>query len=438
MEPEKFSQKKSLIWKIPAVFFILAGILFFWPPIARSSADSRKDELKRQLATIEQQISQYQTKVAEIRQQEKSLERESNLLENEVKEIQLQIDAINLSLEDVKDTMAEKDREIKNANFLIDQERASLAENIRLFNEADQESLLETLMKNQELSGFFDTLNSLEVFQGRLKEKIKNIRELKSQLKEEEENLDEQRIQFNQLKVLQQVQQLAVVEKQKEKESLLAQTRGQESVYRRMMDSANKDAAAIRSQLFQLAGGGAAMTLEQAFNYAQLASARTGVRPAFLLALLKKETQWGLLQGTGNWRTDMNPKDQPLFLKICQELNLDPDQVAVSRAPSYGWGGAMGPAQFIPRAWSTVKDKVAELTGHNPASPWNVEDAFTAAAYKLAATGGAGGNRAGEWKAAQMYFAGGNWNKPSYSFYGNSIMEMADNLQEQLQAAGLL
>ena len=438
MGAKKFSQKKFLIWKIPTAFLVLAGIFFVRPLITYSSTDARKNELRKQLEAIEQQISQYQSRVNDIRQQEKSLEREVALLENEVREVQLQIDAINLSLEDVYNSMKEKDKEIVSASFSMEQEKSSLAENIRLFNEADQESLLETLMKNQELSSFFDTVNSLENFQNNLKEKIKNIRDLRSKLKGEEANLEEQKIQFNQLKVLQQVQQMAVVEKQKEKEDILGQTKGRESVYKQMMDSAKKDAAAIRSQLFQLAGGGAAMTLEQAFNYAQLASAKTGIRPAFLLALLKKETQWGLLQGTGNWRTDMNPQEQPAFIRICQELNLDPDQVAVSKAPSYGWGGAMGPAQFIPRTWLGIKDKVAELTGHSPASPWNTEDAFTAAACKLTAAGAAGGNRAGEWKAAQIYFAGGNWNKPSYSFYGNSIMEMADSLQDQLQAAGLL
>lgn len=434
----KKAQISCRFFKRPMTFLVVVGLFLVLAGPAQAATDVKKEELRKQLAEIEKQISQYQDVIGEIQKREKTLEREVALLENQVREIQLQINAIDLSLREIDLSVRKKQGEINDANFLISQEKIALAQNIRLLNEKDDESLLEILMKNDEFSSFFDAINSLHDFQQGLQEKIDSIRELKIQLKEEQEILDEQRIQFNQLKVLQEVQKLAVVEKQNEQKQLLLSTQGQEAVYQRIVSQARQDAATIRNQLFQLAGGGAAMTLEQAYMYASLASQRTGVRPAFLLALLKRETQWGKLTGTGNWRTDMNPKDHNAFLQICQELNLDPDKVAVSKAPSYGWGGAMGPAQFLPRTWLALKDKIAQITGHNPPNPWSNEDAFTAAAYKLVSNGAKSGDRYSEWKAAQIYFAGGNWAKPAYSFYGNSVMDLADDIQEQLQMAELL
>jgi hypothetical protein len=87
---------------------------------------------------------------------------------------------------------------------------------------------------------------------------------------------------------------------------------------------------------------------------------------------------------------------------------MNPDTAKVSAAPSYGWGGAMGPGQFIPSTWAcyagyvntttgacgkgtdgtyvgpwaynAAKDHVAKLAGHasTPSNPYSNLDAFTA------------------------------------------------------------
>jgi len=153
---------------------------------------------------------------------------------------------------------------------------------------------------------------------------------------------------------------------------------------------------------------------------------------ALLLAMLKKESEWGTNVGRGTWRQDMHPRDQNAFLAITKELNLNPDLTPVSRKPSYGWGGAMGPAQFLPNTWLAYKDEIARLTGHNPPNPWDIGDAFMACAIKLRDAGAAAQTYRAEWKAAQIYFAGRRWNNPRYYFYGDSVMELANKFQHQI------
>lgn len=92
----------------------------------------------------------------------------------------------------------------------------------------------------------------------------------------------------------------------------------------------------------------------------------------------------------------------------------------------------MGPAQFLPRTWLGWRDKVAAVTGHNPPSPWNVEDAFTASALKLGAAGADQKTEEAEWRAAMIYFAGSNWRNPAFSFYGDDVIALASVLQEQI------
>jgi hypothetical protein len=71
---------------------------------------------------------------------------------------------------------------------------------------------------------------------------------------------------------------------------------------------------------------------------------------------------------------------------------------------AYGFGGAMGPAQFIPSTWKIYEDKVKEQTGKSYADPWNLKDSFTAAAVYLKDLGA--GKQSGEYKAASKYYGG--------------------------------
>jgi len=59
--------------------------------------------------------------------------------------------------------------------------------------------------------------------------------------------------------------------------------------------------AAIQSRLFSFAGGATkAIPFAEAYQYADLASTKTGVRTAFILAILTQESNLGKNVGTCN------------------------------------------------------------------------------------------------------------------------------------------
>jgi len=129
-------------------------------------------------------------------------------------------------------------------------------------------------------------------------------------------------------------------------------------------------------------------------------------------------------------------RDVQPFLQITKELSRDPYNTLVSCPhPDYGYGGAMGPAQFIPSTWMAYHDELAGLLGHTP-DPWDIYDAFTASALKLSRGGASAQTPDSEWKAAMIYYAGSRWNNPLYSFYGDSVMELAATIQQEINAMG--
>ena len=234
---------------------------------------------------------------------------------------------------------------------------------------------------------------------------------------------------------------------------MLAQTKGIEANYQRIIATQQKTAAQIRTELFTLAGGGGQIPFPTALTLAKQAGSATGVRPAFILAVLKQETNLGAnvgqclltnspAKGDGKGKNTgklfvgvMKPtRDVDPFITITAGLGLDPFAMPVSCPPSYGYGGAMGPAQFIPSTWISMQGRIAKLAGHpgTPANPWNNLDAFTATALYMADLGASLQTASAERTAALRYFAGGNYTKPAYAFYGDGVMQFATQFQQEI------
>ena len=119
-----------------------------------------------------------------------------------------------------------------------------------------------------------------------------------------------------------------------------------------------------------------------------------------------------------------------------KELGRSPEGTPVScpmrdaKGNQVGWGGAMGPAQFIPSTWLGYKTKIQAVTGSTP-DPWDIRDAFVAAAIKLTHDG-ANGTEEGEWTAAMRYFSGGTDTR--FRFYGDQVMARATEYQKDIDA----
>lgn len=424
--------------KTPKYLLIVLGFLIF-AGIAggnrisfASSADDLKESLRQQMEELQKQIDEYRSNINNLQQQGKSLKQEINLFDNKIKAATLEIKRNNLAIQQTESEIENKNTALAEAEKKLDREKEIIAENLQAISEQDEQGLLEMILRNQKLSDIFEEINSLQTIQEGVQESMVEISQLKTTLENDRQVLEDKKDELNQLKVLQQIQKQTLAAQQGEKKDLLTQTKGQESNFQKLLEKAKQDAASIRSNLYLLEGVGVSMPLEKAYQYAQKVNTLTGVRPAFLLAVLKKETSWGVNLGSGNWRRDMKPTEQKAFLQICDELGKNPDTTPVSAKPWYGWGGAMGPAQFLPTTWLAYEQRIAQLTGHHPPDPWDIEDAFTAAGIKLAQGGANTRVREAEWKAAQVYFAGSRWNNPTYYFYGDQVMELADVIQEQL------
>ncbi len=424
----------------------------------------RKVQLQKELAELERLIAVQQSLLEQKQGERTSLERDVGVLDTKIKKAQLDIKAREISIRQLSQEIGSKQGVINELNEKLIRERESLAELIRKTAEIDDTSIVEIVLSNESISQFFEELDDFQAVKLALRSNFDDIKTIRTSTEDAKKVLEGQHSSAMQLKELQDLEKQKIESQEKEKQQLISTTKGQESVYKQQIAKNQKTAAQIRAELFELRGT-KAIPFGQALEYANIASAKTGVRAAFILGVLKHETDLGGNLGVGNWQVDMHPtRDRPIFQVITSTLGLDPNNVPVSKKLSYGWGGAMGPAQFIPSTWACYggyintntgtcsntgglsseqfwagpwtyqasSDRLRNIRGKgSPSNPWDNQDAFFATAVYMADLGAVGGPEA-ERRAALKYYAGGNWQNPSYAFYGDSVMEHAQYYQQQI------
>ncbi|MBI2582660.1 hypothetical protein HYW30_00295 [Candidatus Azambacteria bacterium] len=412
---------------------LVAGLFVF---VSGPVLAAETDQLEAQLRDLSSQISAYENAIRENQKQERTLKREIEVIDARLRKIDLEIQATDIEAKLVEGEIAGKVAKIQEIEGRVANERVALAGAVREVSRGDAASLLELVLTQKKFSDFFDTIQAIETVQRAVLSSLREIHAQKIMLSKEKEELEARREELLALKILEENERGEIENIKAEKQEILAATKGRETAFGQYLKNARLQLADVRQQLFEIKGIGLSIPFPEAYGYARFAAEKTGVRTALILAVLKAESNFGVHVGSGSWRTDMHPRDQAAYLDITKRLGLSPDVMPVSRKPSYGWGGAMGPAQILPATWLGLEEEVSRITGSNPPSPWNLQDAFVAAAVKLRRAGANRKTAAAEWRAAMIYFAGSNWTRPAFSFYGNTVTQLAKEFDEKIAALG--
>ena len=415
------------------VFFVGAALVLSPLFAFAQSVEERRTQLEKELAALEAQIAEQQEILNARARESVTLERDIAILNATIEKAKLSIKARSLEIERLTRESGQKQAVILKLSEKIDREKESLAGLIRRTYKADSFSLPEIILGDKNLSEFFQDVEEYHIIKHALRDSYTVLAADKKGTEAEREVLDAKRGEEVQLRRLQELEKKKIEAQEAEKKRILKISKGIEAEYQKIIKIKQLTAAQIRAELFTLRGS-AAIPFGKALEYATLAGKKTDVRPAFILGVIAEESNLGENVGTGNWRVDMKaPRDTEPFLDITRRLGLNPDKMPVSKKPWYGYGGAMGPAQFIPSTWVLYEERIAKATGHNPPNPWDPGDAFIAAAILLADNGADKGTLAAERLAALRYFAGwANAGKKAYAFYGDDVMELAEKYQKQI------
>jgi peptidoglycan hydrolase CwlO-like protein/surface antigen len=213
-----------------AVLMVIAAPLSIQP---KAYADKYDDQIK----ALQREIDQYQSQANTLKDQINNLQNEIQGIDNQKRVIQAQIDISQTRFDQLQ-------QQIKDTEQKIEDNRQALGETIASLYIDGNISPLEMLASSKNIGDYVDKQEFRSSVRDELTQKIATITQLKKDL--EQQKTDVQRTLADQTNAKQ-----ALVAKETERNTILAQTQGQESAYQQI--SADRESQKLKVQQQQQA-----------------------------------------------------------------------------------------------------------------------------------------------------------------------------------------
>ena len=396
------------------------------------------DYYDKQSAQLAQDLTKTSAQKNTLQSAISKLKNKISGLEADINQGTVMVKGLNIQISDTQVAINKTASDIQNSQNQVTNILRSI------YEEDDKPSFVILLEGN--LSDFFSNLTYLEGLNSRVSDLLDTTKNLKGYLQGQQTKMSDNVDQLQKTIAIQTIQKQENEQNKKQQDTYLKLTEAQYQQQLKDKQTAEQKASKLKAMLFQIAGVSKAPTFGEALEIAKTVGAMVGVRPAFLLAEISQESAIGKNVGqcmlvdatTGSGKKVstgaaiirvMKPtRDVSPFIQITTASGRDPYNTPVSCwIPAYvsgvptGWGGAMGPAQFIPSTWNLFADRLKTLLGR-AADPWAIQDSFTAAALYLRDLGAGAQTVAAEKAAASKYYGGS-------SSYANSVSRRAACIQ---------
>lgn len=212
------------------------------------NAQSDVEKLQNQIADrnerlqeIEKEIAEYEAALQEVGAEKDTLQKAINRLELERKKVQADIRYTENQISNTDLEINKLTLEIRSTERDIEHNEEAIADIIRSLNVHDDDSMIELLLRHENLSEFWNEIEALETVRDSIQTQVHSLISLKGLLEEKHESETEKRGELVDLKQKYDGQQQVLVNNKREKDTLLEQTESEEAEYQSLL--AQKKAA---------------------------------------------------------------------------------------------------------------------------------------------------------------------------------------------------
>ena len=395
-------------------------------------------EIQQQLSNKEDELSSLDSKINELSNQHQTATSQAELAADQLARIskqlqtsELQLEQTLLSISVTGSDITKTAEDISQVHQDIANQRELLRNSMRSLYQHENASLMNIIFNTDNLGTILNEQKQYQILQEKVLNLIENLHQKQLELTEQKEQLLNHKDKQEKLRKLQINQQDDLSNQRVNKKDFLTLKQLEKASYQNKITDAKQTRTEIEQQIFKLKSVDLEISINDAFSAARFASNLTGVRPALLLAVLKVETNVGEWVGSGTFPDDMHPGSRDAFIRLTEKLGLDPYKTPISRRPaSYkGWGGAMGPGQFMPATWEGIEARVSAMMKKPQPNPYELVDALVGTSIMLADRGAT--DRQKEFEAVNRYIAGPNW--LYHTWYGKRVLAVA----KEYEAEGL-
>jgi murein DD-endopeptidase MepM/ murein hydrolase activator NlpD len=212
----------------------------------------KKDEKQRQLLAIQEQIKSLQNQINAQRSKIASLKNEIKLFDLQIQQTQREIEALSAELDVTNMDIIQTTNQITEAKNKIASKLAVLEELIREIDKNDKVSPLKIVLTHNSFSEILNQVQNTVAFQNRNQQLLSELKDLKAGLEEKQAALAKKKADLEVLKIQSESTQVALKNQQKQKASLLSDTKGQESKYQGLLTQVSAQEAQIGREIYDL------------------------------------------------------------------------------------------------------------------------------------------------------------------------------------------
>lgn len=354
------------------------------------------DELRAIERACEAEKAEQEALLKTQQGQTTSIERDIGVLNTQISKSQSSIKESDAKIARLKREIAQRGQTILQLSDQQKRVEESLAAALRRIDALEETSTLEVLLANESMAHFFERVDSLTEVNRNLNALIVELGETKAKNALEQELFASEQSNEQGLKLVKEQETQKIQSYKKEKDQLKTLSKAKENEYRANIAEKEKIRNQIRARIFKTVSG-EAISFGDALDLVKPYERLTGTPSALLLSVLFQESgandqiggNLGRCTYNQSWTnksgTVMSDSQKDAFLTIMTEIGMDPNKAPVScPIPQDGaYGGAMGPAQFMPNTWLGYRRSVERVLGIQSASPFRNQDAFIASALYL-------------------------------------------------------
>ena len=224
-------------------------------PLAGNENRRQIEEKAREIKRLEEEAQAYRVTLDDLERATDTLESQVQTIDRALKRIEANIRVTNAKIAKANLEIRELVRGIGEKEATIDIDRAQLGYLVTLLAESDRETPLEILMKQETLSKFFTSVDSLRGVQRGIQNTIAELRSARQELKNRKAETESKRLELRALADELADQKALQVEERKARNQLLADTKNQERRYQELLSEVERKREALQQEINALEAG---------------------------------------------------------------------------------------------------------------------------------------------------------------------------------------
>jgi murein DD-endopeptidase MepM/ murein hydrolase activator NlpD len=240
-----------------AALALLVSVGIFVVVLGKSAhaANDQEDILNDKLRRLQDQITNYQRSITETQKQGASLQNEISIYDNQIASLELQVEANRTQTDDTNLQITELQTQIDRRKVEIEENKKILGQLVVQLAQLDDKSFLNIGLGTDNFSAFLDQIQYNRSITQQVYTLVSKIKEIQNKLETQQEDLKKSLEKLKELSAQLQIAQESLDSQRSDKENLLAQTKGTEKNYQKLLSSSNAQEDKIQAELYNLDAG---------------------------------------------------------------------------------------------------------------------------------------------------------------------------------------